>query len=214
MLLQLLFSEPMLFAVVLLAIIVALTIHEYAHAMTAYVLGDPTAERQGRLSLNPLVHLDPVGFLMMLIAGFGYARPVPYNPNNLRNHRRDPVLVGLAGPASNIILAGLGAYAALFFAGTLGGSNLLVQFLVFLSYINVSLAIFNLLPIPPLDGSIVLLSLLHAPKWARVRAMLVQQGPLILIMAIIVDSVSGIGFFSHIFSFFGSTFFSLIGVSL
>jgi Zn-dependent protease len=214
MLLQLLFSEPLLFAVVLIAIIVALTIHEYAHGMTAYLLGDPTAERQGRLSLNPLVHLDPIGFLMMLLAGFGYARPVPYNPNNLRNRRRDPVLVGLAGPFSNLVLAGIGAYAALFFQKTLGGSNLLVQFLAFLAYINVNLAVFNLLPIPPLDGSSLLLAALHAPKWAHLRAVLVQQGPMILIAAIIVDSVSGIGFFSRIFSFFGNAFFALIGVAL
>lgn len=214
MLLQLLFSEPLLFAVVLLAIVVALTIHEYSHAMTAYVLGDATAERQGRLSLNPLVHLDPIGFLMMLVAGFGYARPVPYNPNNLRNRRRDPVLVGLAGPLSNFVLAGIGAYAALFFQQTLGSANLLVQFLVFLAYINVNLAVFNLLPIPPLDGSSVLLASLHAPKWARARAVLVQQGPMILIAIIIMDSVSGIGFFSRMFTFFGNIFFALIGVSV
>lgn len=214
MLLQLLFSDPMLFAAVLLAIIVALTVHEYSHAVTAYALGDPTAERMGRLSLNPLTHLDPVGFIMMLIVGFGYAKPVPYNPHNLRNLRRDPVLVGLAGPFSNLLLATIGAYAALFFERTLGNSNLLVQFLVFLAYINVNLAVFNLLPIPPLDGSSVLLAWLHGPKWAHARAVLMQQGPMILIAAIIIDSVSGLGFFSRIFTFFGNAFFALIGISL
>lgn len=214
MLLSLLFSEPVLFAVILLAILIALTVHEYAHALMAYSLGDPTAERQGRLSLNPLVHLDPIGFLMMLVAGFGYAKPVPYNPYGLKHRRRDPVLIGLAGPLSNVLIATIGAYAALFFERSLGSGNLLVQFLIFLAYLNINLAIFNLIPVPPLDGSSVLLSLLHGSKWAQVRATLIQQGPIILIMLIVVDSVSGLGIFSRLFTFFGNAFFAVIGVSL
>ena len=105
MLLSLLFTQPLLFAALVLGILIALTFHEYAHAMTAAWLGDNTAERTGRLTLNPMAHLDPLGFLMLLVVGFGYARPVPYNLANLRNRNSGSVLIGLAGPASNILLA-------------------------------------------------------------------------------------------------------------
>ena len=123
MLLGLAFSQPLLFIAILLAIVVALTFHEFAHAYVAYRLGDRTAERMGRLTLNPQAHLDPVGFLMILVAGFGYARPVPFNPVFLKHRRRDPVLISFAGPLSNVLMATIFAYALKYFAPMLGFSN-------------------------------------------------------------------------------------------
>src|SRR3989344_4974064 len=205
MLLSLLFSQPLLFAALILGIIVALSVHEFSHALMANWLGDRTAERMGRLTLNPLAHLDPVGFLMLLIAGFGYARPVPYNPASLKNPRVGSVLVGMAGPASNVIKA---VYPSL------GEENLLVQFLFFAAIINVNLAVFNLIPIPPLDGSKALLAVFSAPQYARFRYALETQGPFILIMLILVDSFSGVGIFSALFQTLGHGFFRLLGIEI
>ena len=214
MIFGLLFSQPLLFVALLLAIIVALTVHEYAHALSANLLGDKTAEHMGRLTLNPMAHLDPFGFMLLLFAGFGYAKPVPYNPVALKNPRRDSVLIGLAGPGSNILMAAVFAYALSFAAVQLGPSNLLVQFLYFAAFININLAIFNMLPVPPLDGSKIVLSLLHGPQWARARKTLVTQGPIILLLLVIVDSFAGIGLFGRLFTYFGSVFFNLLGIPL
>lgn len=214
MLLGLAFSQPLLFIAILLAIVVALTFHEYAHAYVASRLGDPTADRMGRLTLNPLTHLDPIGFLMILVAGFGYAKPVPFNPAYLKNRRRDPVLIGFAGPASNVLMATVFAFALKFFSPMLGPSNLLISFLFFAAIININLAIFNLIPIPPLDGSKALLAILDGPRWAHARVLLETRGPLILLFIIIIDSVGGIGILSPIFHYLGTGFFRLIGVPL
>lgn len=131
----------------IVALIIAITIHEFAHAYMSDRLGDPTARSQGRLSLNPLVHLDPIGTLMLLIARFGWGKPVPVDPYNLRHPKRDYALISIAGPASNIILA---------IIVTLLLKILPTSFAFFaipLIYINILLAIFNLLPFHPLDGS-------------------------------------------------------------
>ena len=129
-------------------ILIALSVHECAHAWAAYKLGDSTAKNFGRMTINPLKHLDPLGVLCMIVAGFGWARPVPVNSRNLRNPKRDMVLISLAGPASNIVLA---------FIGLLILRILQVLVLPALSAAAIGtfggLAIFNLLPIPPLDGS-------------------------------------------------------------
>ncbi|MFA5130218.1 MAG: site-2 protease family protein [Patescibacteria group bacterium] len=213
MLLSLLFSQPLLFVAVLLAIIVALTFHEYSHAFTAKMLGDDTAERFGRLTLNPLKHIDPVGFLMLLVAGFGYARPVPYDPRALKNPRSGAVQIGIAGPISNIIMAVIAALV-LKMVSDLGSDNLLIQFLIFSAIININLAVFNLLPIPPLDGSNILLSLLRGPRFVRTRNMILQRGPLILLALILIDTFGGFGIFSSIFSFFSNGFFHIMGIDL
>jgi len=203
----------MLFIAVLLAIIIALTVHEYAHAAVARLLGDPTAERAGRLTLNPLSHLDPVGFLMLMVAGFGYAKPVPFDPRYLKHPRRDSVLVGFAGPASNVVMAVAFALALKFFSLSLGPDNLLISFLYLSAMLNVNLAVFNLIPIPPLDGSHALSALLHHPKWNRLRYVLQTQGPMILLLLIILDSIGGIGIFSAIFGTINTYFFHLFGIS-
>ncbi|MCR4683435.1 MAG: site-2 protease family protein [Clostridiales bacterium] len=155
-LIQLLLSLPI--------IVLSLTVHEYSHGLIAKKLGDPTADNLGRLTLNPLKHLDPMGFLAMLLFGFGWAKPVPVNTRNFKNPRRDMALTAIAGPVSNLILAVIFALlyeitiAAFSRAGELSGGILsfastLALFLWLGSYFNVMLAVFNLLPIPPFDGS-------------------------------------------------------------
>ncbi|MGI5840651.1 MAG: site-2 protease family protein [Patescibacteria group bacterium] len=161
----------------LLALIVAITIHEFAHALAADKLGDPTPRSQGRLSLNPIKHLDPIGTLMILFARFGWGKPVPIDPYNLKNPRRDELLISLAGPLSNLLLA-------------LATSLLIRSFslylipLYILVAVNVSLAIFNLLPIPPLDGSKIFLNLLPIESSAEWEDSLTRYGPILLIIVL------------------------------
>jgi len=150
------------------AVLLAISVHETAHGYAAYKMGDPTAKYSGRLSLNPFVHFDLIGFLCMLFFHFGWARPVPINPDNFKNRRKGVILVSLAGPVSNLAMAIISAillgiagkfvgFAALFSNVTsLKGLNVLVVMLYYCIVINVGLMIFNLIPIPPLDGSRVL----------------------------------------------------------
>jgi len=150
------------FAVVLLS----LTVHEAAHAWTADVLGDPTARLLGRVSLNPIVHIDLYGTIILpLVAAIsglpiiGWAKPVPVNINRLRRHRRDFVLVAAAGPASNLVLA-LGAAVLVRAGGIAGPTSTAFGLLEQIVYTNVMLAVFNMVPVPPLDGGNVLAGLL------------------------------------------------------
>lgn len=140
-----------------IGLLVAVTIHEFSHAATADRLGDPTPRAMGRLTLNPLAHLDPLGTAMIFIAHFGWGKPVPIDPYNFTNPRRDEILVSLAGPASNLILGSIIGIIYL----TTGYSN---QILFTVAIVNFSLAIFNLIPIPPLDGSKVFLNLMSVEK--------------------------------------------------
>jgi len=137
------------------AILIALTIHEFAHGWVARKLGDDTAERMGRLSLSPLAHLDLLGTIMLLFGPFGWAKPVPINPSKLRNPKRDMIWVALAGPLSNILFGWLVAFVYLHFYPDQGiGYGRL--FFVYLIFLNIGLSFFNLLPVPPLDGSNIL----------------------------------------------------------
>ena len=147
----------------LIVLFTAITVHEYAHGYVAYKLGDPTAKYAGRLSLNPMSHLDPIGALCMVLCGFGWAKPVPVNPMYFKDRKRDSALVSLAGPLSNIALALVSAVlAALYFSfvymkfpGNFAaefGFDVLLQ----LAALNIGFAVFNLSPFPPLDGSKIL----------------------------------------------------------
>lgn len=180
---------PLLFF--FLIIIPSAIIHEYAHGWMADQLGDPTARYAGRLTLDPRVHIDKFGtillplisFLLMLATGFGilfaYAKPVPFNPNNLRDRRWGPVWVAIAGPLSNIILAAMfGAALQL-----LPVSASLATLLYLIVYANVLLAIFNMVPIPPLDGSKLLLAIIPDSMW-QLKQALQQYGFFILLLFI------------------------------
>ncbi|MEK7090890.1 MAG: site-2 protease family protein [Patescibacteria group bacterium] len=152
--LDLLFTSPLSFVVIFGGIIIAIGIHEAAHCYMADYLGDPTPRSLGRLSLNPLVHLDPVGTLVILVTGaFGWGKPSPFDPYNLRNPQRDTALIALAGPASNLLLA----FCLSLIARLASPPQFLFSILFFLISLNVNLAVFNLIPIAPLDGSKIFL---------------------------------------------------------
>lgn len=140
-------------------ILLGLTVHEYSHALSAYYLGDDTAKSYGRLSLNPIKHIDPIGFLMLLFAGFGWAKPVPINPNKFKNRKLGYFIVSICGPLSNFILATI-LTVLLGFQIVLINNEILERIIFFAIYINLVLGIFNLFPIPPLDGSKMLLLIL------------------------------------------------------
>ena len=140
-----------------IGLLLAITIHEFSHAYAADRLGDPTPRAMGRLTLNPLAHLDPIGTLMIFIAHFGWGKPVPIDPYNFKNPRRDEIIVALAGPISNIILGSTIGIISL----TTGYFN---EILYIIAIVNFSLAVFNLIPIPPLDGSKVFLNLMPVEK--------------------------------------------------
>jgi len=146
------------------AVIIALTFHEVAHGWVAKIFHDPTAEQAGRLSLNPLKHLDPIGTLLLIFVGFGWAKPVPINPLYFQgNRKKKMLLVSLAGPLANLIEALVGAIALSLiwhFAPYGSVTNYFYNFFYYFMYINVVLAIFNLIPVPPLDGSKILAGLL------------------------------------------------------
>lgn len=157
-------------AVQLLAVLFCLTVHETCHGLAALALGDPTAKRQHRLSLNPLRHIDWFGLLMMLVAGFGWARPVPVNPNYFKKTRQGMALTALAGPASNLLLALLLLIPARLiytYAHYSVFNQTALDFLTSTAALSIGLGLFNLIPIPPLDGSKVLAVLLpeRAYRW-------------------------------------------------
>ena len=181
-------DEPQLFAAFLIAVIIGITFHEFSHAAVASLQGDQTARSQGRLTLNPISHLDPLGSIALIVAGFGWGRPVPVTPSRLRSGRLGHVLVGLAGPAANFVVA-LVAAVALRIAYPTAGATLDVGFTVtLLSMIvtfNVVLGVFNLLPIPPLDGS-TLLSIALPPSRQNIVAFLNQYGIFLLLGLLIL----------------------------
>ncbi len=183
------FFDPVALLAKLVILLVALPIHEFSHALVAYRLGDDTAARQGRLTLNPLRHLDPLGSLMIFFVGFGWAKPVPVNPWNLRHGSRTGyALVAAAGPASNLLLAAL--VAMLWRVGLLdGASPNVVQFALIFMSINVSLCLFNLIPLAPLDGSGVLGGIV-GERGAGMLASLQTYGPLLLMGLFMMSYIS------------------------
>lgn len=183
--LNLLFSDPIQLLFWLGALLTAITIHEFAHAYSADRLGDPTPRVQGRLTLNPLAHLDLIGTLALLLVGFGWGKPVQFDPYNLENPRRDAAIISFAGPLSNILLAAAlsGTFYILSTLGLITLSTLPV-FTPFI-YLNVLLAVFNLVPIHPLDGGKILVGLLPSEEARSFDAFLKQYGMLILLFLIL-----------------------------
>jgi Zn-dependent protease len=182
------FANPV---ILIIAFLFSLSIHEAAHAYVSDHLGDPTARLSGRVTLNPLAHLDPIGTLLplfLLLTGspiiFGWGKPVPFDPFNLRNPRRDAAIISFAGPASNLLLAVFLSIIFRLVTAFLIPSSIVLSFLELMIAINVMWALFNLLPIHPLDGGKVLIGLLPrdlAIKWDEV---LNQYGLIILIFLI------------------------------
>lgn len=172
-----LFNNPLAFFIWLIALVVAITVHEFAHALVADRLGDPTPRLQGRLTLNPLAHLDPLGTLVMLIARFGWGKPVVFDPYNLRHPRRDAALISLAGPISNIIVAISCSLLIRLFPYSL------IRLFEPVIVLNVVLAIFNLVPIHPLDGFKIVGGILP-PEYARQWYELESYGMIFLLFLV------------------------------
>jgi Zn-dependent protease len=183
--------DPQILLNTIPAIVIALTIHEFSHAFAAYKLGDSTAESDGRLTLNPLKHIDPLGMVFLVVAGFGWARPVRFNPDNLKHQRRDRILIALAGPLSNFLVALLSIAVIKLIILTKPYLNSIVgegfsTFFVYFTYINLGLAIFNMIPIPPLDGSHLLFSGMKMnPKH---QAWLYRYGFILLFAVILIEN--------------------------
>lgn len=181
-----LLNHPLLLAIYFGSLVLAITIHEFAHAWMANHLGDPTPKLQGRLTLNPLAHLDLLGTLMLIVARFGWGKPVEFDPYNLAHPKRDAALISIAGPASNLILAIF--LSIVFKIITLLSlpfvSLLALVILPSIISLNVALAIFNLIPIHPLDGGKILVGLLPEPQGREVDVFLRQYGLLLLLFII------------------------------
>ncbi len=197
-------------AIIVLAVLllVAFPIHEFSHAYAAYRLGDGTAKLFGRLTLNPLAHFDPAGGVILALSiilsggtfGFGWAKPTPVNPSNLRGGQRGDALVALAGPISNLALAVIAALVVRLLLATDTVPPLIVgEVIIEFFYINLALMIFNLIPIPPLDGSHVLLALLDPATSWKTRAFLNQYGTILLMVAVFLPVINGQTIISVIF---------------
>jgi len=200
MFIALLSQQPLLALIWLIVILISLTIHEFSHAFIGAKLGDKTAEAMGRVTLNPLAHIDWIGFIPLLLLGFGWAKPVPFNPYNLKDPKWDSVKIALAGPASNLLMA---IAAALVFrgvtaAGLIGPGNALAFFLVLLIIINLYLLFFNIIPIHPLDGSKLLDALLVKPEHQRIRQGIEVYGPRVLMMLVLLSLFTSFNIFFFI----------------
>ncbi|MGB5824063.1 MAG: site-2 protease family protein [Proteocatella sp.] len=181
MLLNFLISVP--------GIIIAISFHEFAHAAVAYVMGDPTAKNHGRMTINPVSHIDPIGLLMLAIARFGWAKPVPVNESNFRNRALGNFLVSIAGISMNILIA-IVTFILLHYTSDIFTSDAYYNVMYSVIGINISFAAFNLLPIPPLDGSKLLLSVI--PAKYRYFVYKYENYGMVLMILLIVTGTLGI----------------------
>ena len=179
-----LIPDPLTLLFFIVAILLAITVHEFSHAWVANYLGDPTAKKAGRVTLNPLAHLDPLGTIALILVRFGWGKPVPINPNNFKNPRLGSALTALAGPTSNFLLANV--VAIIIKVSSLPLGSTMGVFLSYVIWFNLVLMVFNLLPIPPLDGSkffALIFPVLDNPKFEI-------YGPFILIAFILMNGVT------------------------
>jgi len=197
-------------------IILGLTVHEYCHALVAHMCGDSTSKEQGRVTLNPLKHIDPLGFLMLIFVGFGWAKPVQFNEQNLRNPKYDVIKIAIAGPLSNALIAMVISviYSLLFSSDSASLSQtmqILSDILLYAIFINWALFIFNLIPLPPLDGSHLLLS--QFKRFPVLYNGLYKYGSFLLFGLIIASMVTKINFLpiSPVIRFFSQGFLFFVG---
>jgi len=211
--------DPANFLIYLIAVLIAITVHEWAHAYTATLLGDPTPNNYGRLTLNPVAHIDLLGALLFLVAGFGYAKPVPVNPSYFRHPKQGMLLTALAGPFSNLVLAFAAFILSVFVfrASMAEGSTAMVfasRLCDALLRVNLGLMAFNLFPIPPLDGSNVLKALLP-PNLEWEYDKLMRYGPYILLFLVFFEGMLPFrplsGFIYFVISSVTSLFWLVIG---
>jgi Zn-dependent protease len=188
----LLFQTPELLIAVALVLLVSLPFHEFSHALAAYRLGDSTAKYMGRLTLNPLAHLDPIGALAILLVGFGWAKPTPYNPYNVRGGKTGEVIIAIAGPISNLVLAIAAALPLRYINATgVAVPQVAVSVLGTFVLLNVILAVFNFIPVPPLDGSKLLYAAMNPQTERQWRPVLDQYGFIILFAAMLLPVLPG-----------------------
>ena len=197
-------------------IILGLTVHEFSHALVAHICGDSTSKDQGRVSLNPLKHIDLLGFIMILIAGFGWAKPVQFNEQKLHNPKYDVMKIAIAGPLSNALLAMILSVIFSIFASVTPayhntGTKIVYEIFIYAIYINWGLFIFNLIPLPPLDGSHLLYYQLR--KFPTLYDVLYKYGSLLLFGLILGTVITKINFFPiwPAIQFLGEGFLSLVG---
>jgi Zn-dependent protease len=197
-------------------IILGLTVHEFCHAWVAHMCGDSTSKDQGRVTLNPLKHIDPLGFIMLIVAGFGWAKPVQFNEQNLRNPKTDIIKIALAGPLSNAVLAMIlsvvfSVLSSLVPVYDNSSMQIVSEVFLYAIYINWGLFVFNLIPLPPLDGSHLLLSLFR--RFPAFYEGLYKYGSYLLFGLIIATFITKINFLpiGPLMEFLGKGFLSLVG---
>lgn len=191
-----LFANPQAFLLKLIcrlpAILISLSFHEWAHAYAAYKCGDPTARNLGRMSVNPFRHIDPIGFIMLLLVRFGWAKPVPINSRNFAKPRRDETIVSLAGVTANFALACIAMLLIYLNFYVFHFSNMIIDMVLLnFLFINLSLMVFNLIPIPPLDGSHVLENLLIRRVGPKPFWFLRQYGSYLLLAVLLLNTRLG-----------------------
>ncbi|MDR0840933.1 MAG: site-2 protease family protein [Christensenellaceae bacterium] len=187
------FSDPMQIVYRVPAILFALSMHEWAHAFAAFRLGDPTARNFGRLTINPIPHIDPIGLLSLLLLGFGWAKPVPINTRFFHHPRRDELIVSVAGVVTNLLLAFVSAGVFFLFAGSGIQNEAAYQIIFNFISINLGLCVFNLLPLPPLDGYHVAECLFLRGKTSfKIFSFLGQYGAYILYALVLTGAISNI----------------------
>ena len=183
--LSLFFVNPILFFISFAILVVSITIHEFAHAWMADHLGDPTPRVQGRLTLNPLAHLDPIGTLLLIVGGIGWGKPVQFDPYNLKKPVEESAIIALAGPASNIFFVVLLAILTRFLPTSVWWGALAQIIISYTVFLNLTLAVFNFVPIHPLDGSKILLPLLPRQTAYEYEHLMHRYGLVILILFLV-----------------------------